>query len=89
MDLPGDEADPDHDGHQPARDLQRAQTHVEDDAVPVPHRELGDQQRSGDEQHREDQQVVEQLAADQLPHGVAGDGEDGRHSWISNRVVSP
>src|SRR5207245_11058444 len=85
----GHDADADHDGEENAGHLHRPQPHVEDDAHPVADGELRDQQRPGDEEGREQQQVVEELAADQLADGVPGDGEDGAHQRISNLVSRP
>src|SRR5207237_9403819 len=67
----------------------RPEPRVEDEAHPVADGELRDQRRPGDEEGCEQQQVVEELAADQLADGVPGDGEDGAHQWISNLVSRP
>ena len=86
-------------GHHPPADdhrqqrpgqLDRAQPHVEDDPQPVADGELGHEQRPADEQRREEEQVVEQLAAHQFAHGVGGDGRDDPvHQCTSRWVESP
>ena len=89
LDLARHDADADDDRHQRTRHFHRAQSHVEDDPHPVPDSQLRDEQRSRDEQGGEEQQVVEELAPDQLADRVACDCQERRHQWTSNWLVNP
>ena len=88
LDLSGDESHADEDRDEHSRQLDGREAQVEDDAVPLPDRELGDEQRPGDEEHREEEQVVEKLVADQLPHRVGGDHRH-RPDELAHRTSSP
>ncbi len=91
LDFAGDEADADEDRDQRSGQLDGGESHVEYDPVPLADGELGDVHRAPDQQHREEEQVVEELVVHQLADGVAGDdayrAEEFAHRTTSRPAV--
>ena len=81
------QADADEDGDEQAEDRRRRQAEVLDDLDVLPGRELAEQVRRADQQHREQHQVVEHLVADRLAEHVDGDGRGAPSSTRSGLLV--